>query len=410
MKKTPSPRIVELKRQLAELDELIAQHVLTTEAAREAQDRIEREVLAAVLQPADSGADEPLARAPGDRARAPSRALILGIASFVVLFGVLGYAWRGNLAGLGTGPGQSGATATQDSAAGHSQDDAQIESMLNRLAEHLKTRPDDAEGWSMLARSYMARGRFDDALPAYKRVVELRPQDAQALADYAAGLASAQGGGLVGEPEKLIAQELQINPNNVKALALAGKIAFDKADFAGAVDQWQKAASASDPASDFTRQLRMALTEARRRAGMPELPATDGGATASAAPAASASAPDAALITGRVSLSKAMASQVGPNDTVFIYARSASGSKMPLAILRRKGSDLPLNFTLDDSSAMSPATRLSTAANVVVSARVSKSGQAAPQPGDLEATSAVIPVGTRDLRVEINSTHDAGRP
>ena len=392
MNKTPPPSIDDLKRQLADLDDLVAHRAITDEAARTTRQRIEREVLNAVLRPQ---VPEGLPPVPAPMA---TRTLMLWIVAFVLVFGSVGYAWRGNFTGLARAPGQAAPAATVDPAAGH-QDEAQIESMLQHLADRLKTEPDDAAGWSMLARSYSARGRFEEALPAYKRVVELHPQDAQALADYADGLASAHEHNLSGEPAKLVAQALLLDPNNVKALSLAGTIAFDKADFTGAADRWQKAISASDPASDFTRQLRAALAEARQRAGLPQSAATDVVAPAASAPATTSQA--AAVITGRVSVSATLASKVAPDDTVFIYARTATGSKMPLAILRKKGSDLPLDFTLDDTSAMSPATRLSSATQVIVSARVSKSGDAMPQPGDLEATSAVIAVGTHDLKVVI---------
>jgi len=108
-------------------------------------------------------------------------------------------------------------------------------------------------------------------------------------------------------------------------------------------------------------------------------------------------------ITGRVSLAKALAGKASPEDTVFIYARPADGSRMPLAILRKQVKDLPADFRLDDSLAMSPAAKLSGAKQVVVSARVSKSGQATPQPGDLEGVSATVAPGAREVKVEIDA-------
>jgi cytochrome c-type biogenesis protein CcmH len=401
MKPKPSPSIAELKRQLAQLDALVAQGVLAGDAARAQRDRIERAVIDAVRSGAADVPDAGPAAAPR-----PSRALVASLTVLVLLFGAVGYAWRGNREGLGVGPGDTGVAAAQDGAAGHAVDDAQIEAMVARLAERLKSQPDDAEGWSMLARSYTARGRFDDALPAYRRVVELRPQDAQALADYADGLASTQGRTLEGEPEKLVMRALQLDPANVKALALAGTIAFNRSDFPAAIAHWERAANAAEPGGEFVRQIRGAIAEARQRAGLPALAVTEPAAapppvasTTAAAPAATGEA-----ITGRVSLAAALKSRVAPDDTLFIYARAASGSKMPLAILRKKAGDLPLDFRLDDSLAMSPATRLSSARQVIVSARISKSGNAAPLPGDQRGSSPVIPVGSRDLRIEIDET------
>jgi cytochrome c-type biogenesis protein CcmH len=398
----PPPSLAELRRQIAEIDTLAAQGVLTGEAARARRDELERAVLDAVGR----GARDATAAGNGSAARRaarPSRALVAGIAVFVLAVGALGYAWRGNREALGVGPGAASATA----AAPHGEADAQIDAMIAQLAERMKTRPDDAEGWSMLARSYTVRGRHAEALAAYRRVVELRPKDAQALADYADGLASSQGS-LDGEPGKLVAQALALDPRNVKALALAGTIAYNRADYAAAAAHWQRAIDAGDPSQDFMRQLRDALADAQRRAGLPVTDAAP--AAADAAPAANkagdapaATAANAnAVVAGRITLADSLRAQAAPDDTVFVFARSAAGgSKMPLAILRKQVRDLPLDFVLDDSLAMSPQARLSSSPQLVVGARISKSGNAVPQSGDLQGTSAPVALGTRDLRIEI---------
>src|SRR5688572_12089243 len=122
----------------------------------------------------------------------------------------------------------------------HAMDESQIAAMIERLATRMAGSPDDVDGWIMLARSYGAVGRFADASNAYSRAVKLAPQDAQLLADYADTLAMAQGQKLDGEPEKLIARALAIDPMDAKALALAGSIAFDRKDYASAVSHWQR--------------------------------------------------------------------------------------------------------------------------------------------------------------------------
>lgn len=388
-----------LKAQLQQLDELIAEGTLKGPEAKARRDELERQVLAAVTGGA-SGAE---AAAPAAE-RAP-RGLLAGVAVFVLAFGLIGYAVKGNRDGWSVGPGET--VASEGQGAAHSTQAAQLEAMTQRLSERLKAAPDDAEGWSMLARSYTAQGKFADALPAYKRVVELRPNDAQALADYADGLAVSNNRTLEGEPEKLIAQALKIDPTNVKALSLAGTVSFNRNDFAAAAGLWERALKSADPASDFTRQLQAAVNEARQRAGMPPLVAADGAAAApAAAPAAEPARPAApaagATITGRVTLGAAAKGQVGPDDTVFIFARAPTGSRMPLAILRKKVSELPLDFKLDDSLAMSPAAQLSGAAEVVVGARISKSGSAVPQPGDWQGLSAPMKPGATGVNLEIN--------
>jgi cytochrome c-type biogenesis protein CcmH len=417
----PTPLSIDkLKRQLAQLDALIADGVLTGEAARTAREDLERQVLQAVLAgegaapsapgPAAGAAASASAQAPAlPRVRLP-RKLAAGVAAFVIIFAGVGYAALGNHEGWNVSPGSPAAAGADGAAAegpSHSTESAQIEAMISKLAERLKTQPDDPEGWTMLARSYTAQGRFSDALPAFKKAYELRPKDAQAMVDYADGLAVSNNRSLDGEPEKLVMAALKIDPANVKALSLAGTVAFNRADYKGAVGYWERAVKSSDPASDFTRQLQGALNEARQRAGLPPvaeptLLAPAAGEAAAAAPAAEAGAGNAAAaVSGRVSLKAALKGQVSPEDTVFIFARAPTGSKMPLAILRKKVSDLPLDFSLDDSMSMSPAARLSTAGRVIVGARISKSGNAAPAAGDWQVLSEPVAVGATALRIEI---------
>ena len=386
-----------LKGQLAQIDALIAEGVLTGEAARRARDDLERQLLAAVMQPAAGASATAAKLAASTPEPRPPRSLVLAVTAFVLVVGVGGYAALGNHAGLRVEPGMPGTEA-----AGHAPDTEQVEAMIAKLVERLKTQPDDAEGWATLGRSYSAQGRHPEALPAFKRVAELRPKDAQALADYADALAVANGRSLEGEPEKLILQAVQLDPKNIKALALAGTVAFNRGQFKEAIALWERAVQDADPQADFVQSLQGAIDEARRRGGAPATPATQAApAAATTAAATPAAASPAQSVSGRVTLKPSLRAQVTPDDTVFIFARAPSGSRMPLAIMRRKVSDLPLDFSLDDSQAMSPATALSTVSQVVVGVRITKTGSAVPAPGDLQALSAPVALGTRNIQLEI---------
>jgi cytochrome c-type biogenesis protein CcmH len=103
-----------------------------------------------------------------------------------------------------------------------------------------------------------------------------------------------------------------------------------------------------------------------------------------------------------VQLAPALAAKVAPDDTVFIFARAADGPRMPLAVLRKKASELPITFTLDDSLAMTPQARLSGVPQVIVGARVSKAASASPQPGDLQGMTAPIKNVERGVRIVID--------
>lgn len=279
--------------------------------------------------------------------------------------------------------------ATTDAA--HNLDPQQIQALVERLAERLKSKPDEVEGWVMLARSYAALGRFGEAAAAYAHAAERLPGDAQVLADYADVMAVAQGRRLQGEPEKIIARALQVDPNNVKALALAGTVAFEKQDYATAVAYWERILRLAPPESELAQSVRASVAEAQALGG------------GSAAPQARVAAAGNNAISGMVKLAPELAAKVAPTDTVFIFARAADGPRMPLAIMRKQARELPVTFTLDDSMAMTPETKLSNFPRVVVGARISKAANATPQPGDLQGVSPPVTGTATGVTVVIDS-------
>jgi cytochrome c-type biogenesis protein CcmH len=140
---------------------------------------------------------------------------------------------------------------------------AQIEAMVARLAERLKAQPDDAKGWRMLARSYETLRRFDQAEQAYQRLLQLAPNDAEALVDYAVTKAMGSGQSLSGEPERLLNRALAIDPSNVQALALVGSAAFERRDYAQAIKPWQQILALAPPDSDIARSITSSIAKAQ---------------------------------------------------------------------------------------------------------------------------------------------------
>jgi len=277
---------------------------------------------------------------------------------------------------------------------GHGITRQQIEGMVDRLTARLTENPDDATGWAMLGRTYAVIDRYPEAVSAYANAVKRSPPDAQLLADYADALAMTQGRRLQGEPERIIAQALKVDPKNVKALALAGTVAFEKMDFKGAIAQWRKILEVVPPDSDMADSIRDSIADAEKLAG----------GTAKAQPVpkpAAASAPGA--VSGMVRLAPALAAKVAPADTVFVFARPADGPRMPLAVVRKQVRDLPAAFTLDDTMAMAAGMKLSDHPRVIVGARISKSGSPTPQPGDLEGLSAPVKAGDTGVTVVIGT-------
>jgi cytochrome c-type biogenesis protein CcmH len=266
----------------------------------------------------------------------------------------------------------------------------QIEDMVGRLAARMGEHPDDAEGWKLLGRSYAVLGRFGEAVDAYAKAAAREPRDAVLLADFADALAMARGQSLQGEPEKLVLRALEIDPRNLKALALAGTAAFERKAFAKAADYWQRMLPLVPPGSEDAQAIRDNVAQATQLAGGPPV-------------APQAAVPQVAGLRGTVRISPKLKGQFGPEDTVFIYARAVEGPPMPLAVLRRRARELPAEFALDDSMAMAPGMTLSAHPRVVVTARVSKSGGATPQPGDLQGASAPVANDASGVDVTIDA-------
>ena len=427
---TTTDTLDSLKQKLAQLTDLHSSNVLSTAQFEEAKATVERRIVELVMSgatvapvaaaapvsapaPAVQATPAPAAQAAARPAAAPmsiataakpSRMLVAGMVVGVVVIAIAGYLWKGSPVGLMGDSGGGQAASADGKAAPHKTDAEQIAAMTEKLAERLKDKPDDADGWTMLGRSYSVLGRHAEGLKAYAQAAKLRKDDPTVLADYADSLAVNNNNDLTGEPMKLLERALKIDPNNLKALYLAGTHAFNTKDFANAVKIWEKMVAISPPGNAFSQQVEPAIAEARKLAGMPAaakpLDAVLPGKAANTGGAGAANA----SVSGTVTLSAALAKQAQPDDTVFVFARASEGSRMPLAILRKQVRDLPLTFKLDDSMAMSPANALSSAGKIIVSARVSKSGNAMPQPGDLTGQSAAVDVGATGLKIEIKET------
>jgi cytochrome c-type biogenesis protein CcmH len=298
-------------------------------------------------------------------------------------------------------------------------DDHQIEEMVTILEQKMKERPDDVQGWMLLARSYAATGKLDKAVAAYAHLAKIAPQDASVLADYADALAVTRGRNLAGEPTELVMRALAIDPLHPKALALAGTIKLNEGDFAASLAYWERLYAVMPPGSGDATEVRNIIEDVRGRAaaaGKPQ-PPSKALAAAPAAPAAPMVAPPPPMgtgtapakpgpagksVSGTVRLADALAGRTAPTDTLFIYARAESGSRIPLAIIRGGAGELPKSFELDDSMGMSPAVKLSTTASVVIEARVSKAGGAVTQSGDLLGTSKPVAPGAKGVAVVID--------
>ncbi len=298
-----------------------------------------------------------------------------------------------------------------DSPAGHDN----FSSVLENLIARLEKNPEDIEGWVMLGRTYAIMERYIDASNTYAKLVELIPNNPQILSDYADVLAMKNQGSLTGKPTELIYEALRIDPQYPKALALAGTIEFEQEKYEQAAAHWEKLLEVIPADSQLAESVKASIDEAKLLAsggkgvtGRQQAQATTSQQETNILPekvttdTAETTAPASLSISGQVAISKELASKASPNDTLFIYARAKAGPKMPLAILRLKASDLPATFTLTDDMAMTPTMKMSSFPEVIIEARISKSGQAVPASGDLQGFSDPVKIGNNTIAVVIN--------
>jgi cytochrome c-type biogenesis protein CcmH len=174
---------------------------------------------------------------------------------------------------------------------------------------------------------------------------------------------------------------LAMEPNNVTGLWLGGMAKAQTGDFAAAMDLWTKLETQLPPGSEAQQEIQGLL--AKLATQIPEGAAEQAESKPEQPIATLPPSSPIASIDVQVSLAPELQKSASPNDTVFIYAQALSGPKMPLAIVRKQVFELPLTVSLTDAMAMMPTMKLSNFEQVKLLARISKSGDAMQQPGDL---------------------------
>lgn len=349
---------------IAALDEECRLGALTPDDLAEAKDELARELLA------DASA-APAAVSAGSATRTfvsrPWLAVAVGVA--VPLLSI----------GLYQRLGEPGAIDPPSAPAATSGEPA-VEDMVARLAQRLNSEPDNSQGWLLLGRSYMALERYAEAASAFATAHRLLGDSPELLSDLAEAQALMGGQDFLGSPGEHLERALQLDPEHPKALWLGAFAAAQRGETALAVSRWQSLLDRQPADSEAAQVLR-------------GLMANTGITAAEPAPAANpvvAGGPPG--LTVNVILADRLAAGLDGSETLFVFAKAAGGPPMPLAVARKRVSDLPLTVTLDDSMAMAPSMKLSNFDRVVVGARISASGTATAGSGDLQGFSQPVPV------------------
>ena len=298
---------------------------------------------------------------------------IIGICLFVAILSAGFYFYLGDAAQIAQKSTEK--PMTQES----------VEKMVEEFAAKMDKEPDNLKGWAMLARSYRILGRNAEAANAYARAGAFVDSDPQLLADYAEVLAANANGNFAGKPQQLINKALAQDPNNLLALWLSGTAAFNAQNYKAAVQSWERLAKQLPAESDEARAIAASIAEARSKGGL-----------------APASAPVISNqgVSGQVEIAPELKSKIKAGDILMVIARKP-GERMPVAVLKTPVTAFPINFVLNDALAMSPNALISQMPEVSVEVRISKTGMAMPEAGDLISLSQTIKVGTTNARLII---------
>ena len=369
--------LVVLREQLAELEAERAAGRMDEAEYQRARSEIEARALEEG-RAAEDGSDL-------SPARAPAVALVVTIPVLAVFF----YLWVGEPDALDPVniAGQPPQEISMEQMAG----------LVAQLAQRIEADPSDPTAWMMLVRSYSILGDLDGAAATWRRIGDKAPDHAGILADWADILVAGSDGDFSGEPDRIIARALELEPDNFKALALAGSAAFQRNQYPLAVEHWEKILAQIPVSEDGYAQVLSSVNEARTRAGLS--PIGDNGATAEV------SAPTAGPglgLSGTLTLAEQFHDQVLPDEAIFLFVRPAAGG-IPVAALRFRVAELPISF---DFAGVPLMTQSDLPDQVVVAARLSRVGDATARPGDLEGMSGVVAIDAADVSVVIDSIRD----
>lgn len=267
---------------------------------------------------------------------------------------------------------------------------ASIEAMVDKLATRLKQSPDDPKGWMMLGRSYMVMGRYQEASDAYAQLHKLVGDEVNVLLQYAQAKVMSNNGQWDDSAIAMLDKALKLEPENSVALSLSGLLAARQGKQETAVNLWKKAQKQLQP--DSEQYLELDNMIASISGNQPTSQKTASGQPAGTKNIEKPVAGTGQSIKVRVTITPELLAQAKPDQTTFIYAQALNGPPMPIAVVRKKVSELPAVVTLDDSMAMMPTRKLSSFEQVRIAARISQSGSAMPTAGDLQGK--VEPVNT----------------
>jgi cytochrome c-type biogenesis protein CcmH len=265
-----------------------------------------------------------------------------------------------------------------------------MEEAVAKLEQRVAAEPDNLEGVALLARSYMAMEKYQLARDAYAKAVKLSPDDTDLSVEYAESMVrTSPDHSFPPEAIAMLEKAVAKDPMNQRALFFLGTQRMHDNQPAEAVAIWEKLLPQLEPAVAV--ELRPQIDAARLAAGMPPLPQQ-----AAPAPAHPPMGASEGSLNIEVQIDPALAKTVKPGDVVYVFARSVDGSGPPFAAKRIELGNLPLQLQLSDSDSPMPAAKLSLQKNVLLVARLSRTGDVKAASGDIEAAPLQVAIDSKE--------------
>ncbi len=266
------------------------------------------------------------------------------------------------------------------------------DALLTELKLRLEQNPTDREGWAILANAMMSLGKYAQAVGAYEKLYALTGDDPQVLVGYADALTMLEEGALNDRVTALLDRALKIDPEQPQALWLAGMAAEARGDLPGALEHWHrlKPALHADPQAQSELQAlidRVTELAISRGLAVKDQPQTVQRLNRPGAPV---------TLTVRIEVAPDLATQIESSHTLYVYARSNTGDRIPVAAAQRSAGELPLELVLDDRSNLMGTSVLSDYNTVTLRAHISRTGDAIRQPGDLVSQTIPVDLTTTD--------------
>ncbi len=277
-----------------------------------------------------------------------------------------------------------------------------IDEIIAGIQQRLETEPDDAEAWFMLGRAHLTVGEYPDAVVALRKAVALDDSNVNVRIRLADALALNQDRSLAGEPMEILKSVLEVEPEHPQGLWLYGMALNEVGEPAQAIEVWNRLLPllSSDPRSQGEVEQLIASAAAQLPADQrTQITNSQTAAAASSDQSSGQSTGDGVQVV--VDVQPGLASGLPSDTPVFVYAKAVNGPPMPLAVVKRSLADLPMTLTLTDAEAMVAGMTISTFDEVIVGARIAKSGNPVGQSGDLFFETGSVNTGNLTAPVQI---------